>query len=338
MAMAYPILSRSFAKQIVRSEGRFLESWRLHTIGVDSQLTLMSGQAILNSGNELKDFQNSYLGRLCWLPFGMSLGLGLANRWAAAVGWLRALRIPSGFRSTENSPLTRTMMVALCIHGTGHSLTKWIEGATRLTHTHPDTIDACLALAALSQSAGRSEPGKLVNSTALSRVMQLCKQQSTKDLWKELGKHLEKGISSRAYNKHLNSLRLSRNGVVRTSLISAYCFLSFPTDFSKAIGTAITLGGDRKSCCAIVGGLAGIHVGFGGLPRAVRRGRFLLPHGANWMDRLSRRLAEWPHGPEDLNWAPSFYSWPLLQLARNLLTHALTGSRLLRDIPMKIIG
>lgn len=338
VATSISLIGRSRAKRIVRSRGRSLESWQIHEIGVDSQLMLMAGQAILNSCSDLQGFQSSFMGRLRWLPLGMTFGLGLANRWAATLGWLRLLRIPTGFRSRENSPLTRSMIVALSIHGTGHKLAKWIEGTTRLTHTHPDTVDSCLAIAVLSQAAGRSEPGKISPETILSQVTQSCKQQHIKDLWQDLGKHLEMGVSPRTYSRHLNSLSPNPKGVVRSSLISAYCFLSSPTDFSRAIGTAITMGGDHRTHCAVVGGLAGIHVGFDGLPSPIRRSLFLLPHGANWMDRLSHRLARWPHGEEDLNWAPSLYSWPLLQLLRNMTTNLLLVVRFLRDLPLKMIG
>ena len=102
--------------------------------------------------------------------------------------------------------------------------------------------------------------------------------------------------------------------------MAAYCFLRYPRDFERAIGSAIRLGGDTDSVAAIVGGLVGAHIGYDKLPRDLITRINVSPHDADWIEDMAERLSHWPHGVDDLHFAPALPSHPLTQLFRNLLT------------------
>src|SRR5690606_32879574 len=118
-----------------------------------------------------------------------------------------------------------------------------------------------------------------------------------------------------------------RSGIDRssdaTAVMATYCWLRHPTDFRRAVESAAALGGDVDTLAAVVGGLAGAHLGAHGIPERWKRRLRGFPHGPEWIARMADRLADWPHGIDDLHRAPALPSDPPMQLLRNLLTRPL---------------
>jgi ADP-ribosyl-[dinitrogen reductase] hydrolase len=306
--------------------------------GADTHLMLLAAQSVLNSCSIHRGFEKSFIRRLKWYPLSLPVGMSLATQWAASVGWLQWFEIPTGFYSTENSPLTRANFVALALTGTGHSLTKWIDGSTKLTHNHAKTAEACLVLGYLARIAATSKNKGLEPIEVLQFLIQKCRQQSLRDKLVVLAEQIEKRRSPRAVARTFKwSRRLPRDAQA-TVVMACYCFLRYPKDYYRAVNSASLLGGDRSTLCAVVGGLVGAHVGFASLPESVKNKVLPFPHGQDWMAEMSERMSHWPHGAEDLNGAPSLRSWPVMQLMRNLSHQLLRLIRFLVRLPCTILS
>jgi ADP-ribosylglycohydrolase len=306
--------------------------------GADTHLMLMAAQSVLNSGSIHRGFEKSFIRRLKWYPLSLPVGMSLATRWAATAAWLRLFRVPTGFYSTENSPLSRANLIALALTGTGHSLTKWIDGSTKLTHNNAKTADACLVLANLARIAATSKHKALEPIEVLQLLAQKCRQQSLRDQLVVLSKQIEKRHSPRAVARIFKWSRRLPSDAPATVVMACYCFLRYPRDYYRAVNSASLLGGDRSTLCAVVGGLVGAHVGFESLPENVKKKVLPFPQGQDWMAEMSERMSHWPHGSEDLNWAPALRSWPLMQLLRNLSQQLLRLIRFLMRLPCTILS
>jgi len=285
----------------------------------DTQLMLMAAQSILRSLSEWRPFGRSYLHRLAWYPLSLPAGAGKATMLAALKSWLRVTGLPTGCNSAGNGPVTRAMFLTLALHGTDHRIAKWVEDSTRLTHTNPLAIDGCLVLSRLTQIAGSTRTKAIDQLDALQQAISVSKEAAIRDKLLELKPFLEQGRSPSAVARHFGWEKGASGFIVPTTIMAAYCFLRYPANFDQAVRSAIRLGGDTDSIAAIVGGLVGAHIGFGKLPSDLVARIKVAPHDSVWIAEMAERLSHWPHGVDDLHYAPALPSSPLMQVIRNLL-------------------
>jgi ADP-ribosylglycohydrolase len=285
----------------------------------DTQLMLMAAQSVLRSHSEWCPFSRSFLRRLAWYPLSLPAGVGKATILAALKSWLRATGLPTGCNSGGNGSATRAMFLTLALHGTDHRTVKWIEDSTRLTHTNPLALDGCLVLSRLAQIAGTTKLRPIDRLDSLQQAIAVSKEASLREKLTELVPFLKHSRSPCAVARHFGWETGISGFMVPTTVMAAYCFLRYPTDFERAVGSAIRLGGDTDSVAAVVGGLVGAHIGFGNLPTDLVARIKVAPHDAVWIAEMAERLSHWPHGVDDLDYAPALPSNPLMQLFRNLL-------------------
>jgi ADP-ribosyl-[dinitrogen reductase] hydrolase len=285
----------------------------------DTQLMLMSAQSVLRSLSEWRPFSRSYLSRLAWYPLSLPAGAGKATMLAAIKSWVRVTGLSTGCNSAGNGPVTRAMFLTLALQGTDHRIAKWVEDSTRLTHTNPLAADGCLVLSRLTQIAGTTKANSLEQLEALQQVVAVSKEAAIRDKLAELRSFLEHSRSPSAVARHFGWEKGISGFIVPTTVMTTYCFLRYPTDFDQAVRSAIRLGGDTDSVAAIVGGLVGAHIGFKKLPAHMVSRIKVGPHNTTWIAEMAERLSHWPHGVDDLHFAPALPSNPLMQLFRNLL-------------------
>lgn len=286
----------------------------------DTQLMLLAAQALLKSRSDAKSFRRIFQRRLKWYLLSLPVGVGKATLAASARCWLRRLQLPSGVNSAGNGAATRAIFGALAIHGTGHRLSRWIEESTKLTHTHPLAIDGCQVLAALADYGATCKPGQFQACEALKKAIAASSQAEIKERLEALRPFLENQRSPSAVARHFHwDLGIS-GFIVPTTVMAVYCCLRYPTDFCRAVNSAVGLGGDSDSLAAVVGGLVGAHVGAQGIPAELTKNLAGYPQGAAWIEKMAERMSHWPHGQEDLHYAPAQPSDPLGQLLRNALT------------------
>jgi len=286
----------------------------------DTQLMLINAQALLQSRSDAKAFRTLFQRRLKWYPFSLPVGAGKATLLAAAKCWLRLVRLPSGVNSAGNGAATRAVFTALAIHGTGHRLQRWVEESTKLTHCHPLAINGCQVLAHLAEYGATCKGQNFDSQEALQKAISASTQAEIKDKLIQLRPFLEQQRGPSAVARHFGWDCGVSGFIVPTTIMATYCYLRYPTNFLRAVKSAILLGGDSDSLAAIVGGLVGAHVGAQHIPAELVKNLGGYPHGAPWMEKLAERLSHWPHGIDDLHFAPSQTSDPLGQLLRNALT------------------
>ena len=304
----------------------------------DTQLMLMSAQAILRSQSEWRPFSRSFLRRLAWYPLSLPVGAGKATVVAAFKSWLRATGIPTGCNSAGNGPATRAMFLTLVLHGTDHRIAKWVEDSTRLTHTDPLAVDGCLVLSRLAQIAGATRIRSIDQLDALQLAIAASKEAEIRDKLTELIPFLRQSRSPSAVARHFGWDCGISGFIVPTTVMASYCFLRYPSDFDRAVRSAIRLGGDTDSVAAIVGGLVGAHIGYDNLPTDLVARIKVAPHDAAWIAEMAERLSHWPHGVDDLHFAPALPSNPLMQLIRNLLMLLLVLTHIVLRAPFVLIA
>ena len=304
----------------------------------DTQLMLMAAQALLRSRSEWRPFSRSYHSRLAWYPLSLPVGAGKATLLAAFKSWLRITGLPSGCKSAGNGPATRAIFLTLALHGTDHRIPKWIEDSTRLTHTDPLALDGCLVLSRLAQLAGTTKTKTIDRLDSLQKAIAGSKEAAIRDKLTELIPFLSQSRSPSAVARHFGWDRGISGFIVPTTVMATYCFLRYPTNFEHAVQSAIRLGGDTDSVAAIVGGLVGAHIGYNKLPMDLVKRIKVFPHDAEWIAEMAERLSHWPHGVDDLHFAPGLPSNPLMQLLRNLAILLLVIIHLVLRIPFVLLA
>lgn len=304
----------------------------------DTQLMLMAAQAILRSRSEWRPFSRSFHTRLAWYPLSLPVGAGKATLLASFKSWLRATGLPTGCNSAGNGPVTRAIFLTLALHGTDHRIIKWIEDATQITHTNPLAVDGCLVLSRLAQVAGKTNSRKLDKLEALQQAINGSKEAAIRDKLIDLIPFLNQSRSPSAIARHFGWERGISGCIVPTTVMSVYCFLRYPTNFERAVTSAIRLGGDTDSVAAIVGGLVGAHIGYGKLPARLVEQIKVLPHDSEWIAQMAERISHWPHGADDLHFAPALPSNPLMQLVRNLLLRIVVLIHIVLRISFVLLG
>ncbi len=296
----------------------------------DTQLMLLTAQALLKSRSDGPAFRSNLQSRLKWYLLSLPVGIGRATLLSAGKCWFRRLRLPSGVNSAGNGAATRALINALAIHGTGHRLSRWVEESTKLTHTHPLAINGCQVLAALADHAATCKPEKFDSMLALDVAIDNSTCPDIRRKLKSLKPFLRQQRSPMAVARHFGWERYITGFIVPTTVMATYCWLRYPSDFKRAVQSAIHLGGDSDSVAAVVGGLVGAHVGARQLPKDLIQGLSGMTHNAAWIEKLAERLSHWPHGPDDLHAAPAQPSDPLGQLFRNLVTFPIVLSHVAR--------
>lgn len=289
----------------------------------DTQLMFLTAQALLKSRSDGKSFRRIFQKRLSWYLLSFPVGAGRATLRSAAKCWLMRLGVPSGVNSAGNGAATRALINALAIHGTGHRLSRWVDESTKLTHTHPLASDGCQVLAALADHGATCKPNNFDPQAALTVAIDASSTRDFQHKLRELQVFLEQRRSPRAVARHFGWDQQVSGCIVPTTIMATYCWLRYPSDFRRAVESAVMLGGDTDSVAAIVGGLVGAHVGVRRLPAELVKGISGISHGPAWIEKLADRLSHWPHGPDDLHSAPCQSVDPLGQLVRNAWTTTL---------------
>ena len=299
----------------------------------DTHLMFIAAQSIVQCRSDLRSFRRVYQARLSWYLLSLPVGIGRATALAAAKCWFARLGLPTGSQSAGNGGATRAMFCALALHNNGHRLRKWVEEITRVTHTHRLAIDGCQILAQATETAATTAVDRLEPLEVLRQAI----EQSTEPEFREgltrllpwLAEKRSPSYVARQFGWHYGISGF----IVPTTIMALYCWLRYPQDFRRAVESAICLGGDSDSVGAIVGGLAGAHLGIKRIPNELVQRLKGFPQSTEWIAEMAQRLADWPHGVHDLSIAPPQPSEPVLQLMRNLFTFALVMIHVCLRIP-----
>lgn len=321
-ALAQPLLGRS-SRRALRRLGKFrrlrYRMWFEGLYSDDTQFALMAGQAILQSRSTSELFHQAFRSRLKWYVLSLPPGLSSNTFLSGIKCWFAWLGIRAGRRNLGNSPTTRSMLLGVVLHNTGHRYQVWARDSAAITHRHPLVIDAAGVLATAGQIAAVTSGGTVNKTAALDILVRASKEPELKNTLLKLGPMLESRMSPRKAAMALGWTRGMNKHIVPTTVMAIYCFLRFPSSFERAVKSALLLAGHNDALVATVGGLVGAHVGVQKLPEELHDFLGDWPHNRQWIENLATRLSDWPHGVDDLLMAPGQSSYALLQLLRNLM-------------------
>lgn len=321
-ALAQPPLGRS-SKAALRRLGKFrplrYRFWYEGLYSDDTQFALMAGQAILQSRSTSELFHKAFRRRLKWYVLSLPPGLSINTFLSGIKCWFSWLGIAAGRHNLGNSPTTRSMLLGVVLHNTGHRYQVWARDSAAITHQHPLVIDAAGVLATAGQIAGVTSGGTVNKTAALEMLIKASKEPELKVALTRLLPMLEARLSPRRAAKELGWSRGMTKHILPTTVMAIYCFLRFPASFERAVKSALLLAGHNDALVATVGGLIGAHVGVQKLPEQLHDFLGDWPHNREWIESLATRLSDWPHGVDDLLVAPGLPSYSLLQVIRNLV-------------------
>jgi ADP-ribosyl-[dinitrogen reductase] hydrolase len=303
----------------------------------ETQLAFMASQAILQSRSSQEAFHKQFRRRLRWYALSLPVGISYATVTAGLKGWMPGKQ-PRGVARDSSAPATRSMVVGVVLHNTGHRYLAWARDCATATHTLPIVSDGAMALAAAAQAAAISQPGKLNVPALLEVVSKSVADPKFREQLLQLQQFLADRRTPREVARACGWESGIQRGMVPAVTMGLYCFLRYPGNFRHAVKSAILLGGNTTATAAIAGGLSGAHLGPEKLPANLVRQLRDWPQDLHWIDTLSERLASWPHGPEDLLAAPALPSYPMLQLLRNLTRWPLIGMHAILRLPCRSVA
>lgn len=323
--------------------------------GEPTRQMLLAAQALLNSCNEWKLFRLSLARRLSWYPFSVPVGLSSRMlRCCFRSPWTRWGLEPGIADPGDVEPSTRAVFLGIALHGAGHRLASWQRNTTPLTHRNPVTIDACVFLCSLANAAAigrydttggdglqkkhtgprRRPPLSPLSDPAGLMQAQLaqCTQRELVEPLERAAEYLHAGYSTRRAAALLGWDEGIPRHIVPVTVMSSYAFLRHSSDFQRAVHRAIGLGGATQWLGAVTGGLAGGFVGGDALPQRLIERLAGAPHDRRWMLAMAERFSHWPHGADDLSFAPAQPSDPLLQVARNVFELLPAGGHFIKRL------
>lgn len=304
----------------------------------DTQLALLAGQAILQSRSHSNKYHKQFARRLKWYALSLPAGITRGTFCAGLKCWLRFTGLPTGCWSAGSAPASRSLLMGVVLHNTGHRYLVWSRDTASATHRHPLALDGAMVLATAAQVAAVSNNGQLNSIAALKTIAAAAKVPSMQQALEQLEPFLQQRSSPRAVANHFGWNTGIRRQALPIATMSVYCFLRYPTKFEQAVKSALLLGGSSDTLAATVGGLVGIHIGADAIPDRLVFGLAEWPHDREWMKKLATRLASWPHGEDDLMFAPALPSYAIAQVLRNGLRKPFTLAHWLLRLPARVLG
>lgn len=235
-------------------------------ISDDTEHTFMAAQSLLQAPTDSTAFGRAFGWRLRFWFLALPAAIGWGTLRACVKLWLGFSTHKSGVYSAGNGPAMRAPMLGAALNDDTEQLKSYTTVSTLITHRDPRALAGAFAIALCARYATNTPVGQVKASTLLNELRaciedkellaafllvesQLAKDSSPADFANAMG--LQKGITG--YMPH-------------TVAACLYCWLKYPSDFRAAVEAVISLGGDSDSTGAIVGAIAGAHLGASQIP------------------------------------------------------------------------
>jgi ADP-ribosyl-[dinitrogen reductase] hydrolase len=290
----------------------------LGLVSDDTHRMLMTLQAMLRSKSQLENFRNNLATRLRWYLLTGPVTSGIATQLAALRLWMGVSPELSGVSSSGNGPLISALALATVLQGTGHSVERWVTASTKLTHKSPEVTEAAILIAHAAHMALMVPKREFDSRLVMEDLIALTQETSLNKMLVSLKEPLALGFSVNRAAKRIGFGKGIPRSASATSVMSVYAWLRHPDNYRTAVTAAVRAGGDTDSVGALVGGLSGVRLGADSIPSRWAKQVSTWPQNRRWMDRLTGRLTDWPHGSEDLHAAPALPTYPVRQLLRSV--------------------
>ena len=286
-------------------------------VSSDTHRMLMTLQAILRSRSQMEMFRRNFAMRLRFYLFSLPVSAGRATLFSAMRLCLGVPADQSGIDSDDNSPLVNALAIATVLQGTGHSIERWVAVSTEVTQIKPEVVSSSVLIARSAYLAIMTDPQDFSPISLLDRLIQITSDESLSGWLKELRAGLEENLSTHSMADRLGWGNKIPETAGPTAIMAIYAWLRHHGEFEKVVESAVLLGGDSVTLGALSGGLAGINLGAKKIPTRWLDRLWSWPNNRRWLDTLTRRFTDWPHGSEDLHDAPAMPTRAGFQLVRS---------------------
>lgn len=322
LGLAYEGLNRrKILRRLRRQSPRYALLPRRGFGSDEIQMAGMTGQAILRSVCKSENFLDSLAWSFRWWFIGLPLGIGWGTAKACLKLWFGFNPEDSGSRSAGNGPAVRSLVIGATLIGTDveSRIERWCQLSALLTHKAPQATQGAVLLGQAAAIAIMEKLDDTKRLGVLDQLIDLSNNAEITALLQQLKPCLEANMGPARVAKHLGWSKGISGYMPHTLTMAIYCWLRYHDNFAKAVYSAVRLGGDTDSVAAITGGLTGLSAQVDSIPDHLIAKYRDWPADLAWHEQLASRLAEWPHGEEDILTAPAEpFFWPG-QLLRNFL-------------------
>jgi len=280
--------------EMARSHLHVLSDKFLRRYTDDTDMTLALAESMVERGKvDLEDIANKF-SLHCDLTRGYAIGTikaVLALR--SGVAWHQVSRIVFENGSFGNGGAMRVSPVGLFNHQSTEDLRKAATDQANITHVHPLGQWGAVMQAAAIGWAVLQDPEKPLKKGEM--VIQLREVLWPGPLeYQKAINEIEKMFERAGKLKGEEVVRHLGHGVEahRSVPTASYISLAYSPDFQDSIRAAISLGGDTDTIAAMVGAIAGAHVGEKGLPTEWIDQLEDGPRGRSFAKELAEQLFE----------------------------------------------
>jgi len=284
----------------------------------DTELTIMTAQAVLSSGGDVESFLLSFSWRLrYWLIF-LPFGCGWATLRAGIRLWTGVSYRESGIVSAGNGAAVRSAVLG-ALFPDPIERREFVRLGARVTHRDPRAFLGALAVAEMAALALVTPPGQKPDLEDLCTRLRILVSHDPK--WLKLVDQMEEGWKAgTSVADFATSLGLE-------SGISGYVFHTVPvalfgwyahySDVRATLEAVIRCGGDADSTGAIAGALAGASAGVDAIPPEYLDRLRDYPYSVAFMRRLAVQLARFSIGVPASVVPAAYWAIPLRNLVFN---------------------
>lgn len=228
----------------------------------------------------VRSFRRALLGWFCRLPWGVGK--------ATVLSCLRigvGLR-PTGVRSAGNGTAMRAAIVGVFFRDQPESRRAFTTALAEVTHRDPRAVEGALFVAEVAALCARAETPQ--------PIMPLLREARGVVTDAQLGGAIDRALSLAEEDRAtLEAARESGTSgfIVHTAAFAAFCFARYGDEPMRALGEAISAGGDTDSIAAIIGGWCGARWGLDRLPASLIARIHDGPFGPSHLSELASCLA-----------------------------------------------
>ncbi len=285
-------------------------------ISDDTELMIMTAQAVLASGGDEESFLLSFSWRLRYWLLLFPAGCGWATLRAGIRLWAGVSYRESGSASAGNGAAIRSAVFG-ALFPDPIERREFVRLGTRVTHSDPRAFLGALAVAEMAVLAINTPVGQKPGMEDLcSRLRNLnLKDEEWRDLICRMEDGWQKGVSVADFAISLGLQDGVTGYVYHTVPVALYGWYTHYGDIAATLNAVIPCGGDTDSTGAIAGALAGASAGAAAIPGEYLNRLLEYPYDVAYLRRLATQLARFSLGVP-ASAVPAAY--PAL-LLRNLL-------------------
>ncbi len=322
LGLAYEGLTPKRAARLFADSSRYHLLFGHGMVSDDTEQHCMVAQAMTAANGDIKLFKQKLAWQLrIWLLL-LPAGVGLATARAILKLWLGFSADNSGVWSAGNGAAMRSAILGVCYGHDAEKLQMWIRANTRITHTDPLAEQGAwlIAQAAFMASRGQTADFLTVATAHFTQLPPSKARQQWLHALEQLTNSVQQQQNTTAFAQHWLANEHGVTGyVLHTVPICLHAWLSYPTDFKRAVQSVIACGGDADTTAAIVGALVGAQVGEEGIPPTWLAGIWEYPRSLNWIRRVSEQLHHSLINSVALSSEKLISLNPLLLICRNLI-------------------